>query len=87
VKIVARPIDVIAVFKGGERPIPYKFRYTESDGRSSDVKIDRILVSDEQRVAGQRSFIYECQSEIDGCEKRYQLKYLIPEARWLLYKI
>ena len=31
-KIVAKPIDMIAVFKGSGRPLPYKFRFRDEDG-------------------------------------------------------
>ena len=86
-KIVAKPIDALVVFKGTEKPIPCRFKYKEADETVREVRIGKILVTEEQRIAGQRTFLYECQSEIDGVMKRYQLKYLVQEARWVLYKI
>ncbi|MCQ2561071.1 MAG: hypothetical protein MJ186_03395 [Clostridia bacterium] len=86
-KIVAKPIDTIVVFKCGSKPLPYKFKYREKDETTREIYVGKILVSQEQRIAGQRAYVYDCQSEIEGIEKRYQLKYLISDCRWELYKI
>ena len=74
-KIVAKPIDVVAVFTGGKKPVPV------------EVSIDRIQCVEESRLAGIPALIYTCQSEICGIEKIYQLKYIIGQYRWELYKV
>ena len=86
-KVVSRPVDAIVVFKGKNKPLPYKFRYTESDGQSREIMVDRIILIDEQKFAGSRSIVYDCQSAIDDYERRYQLKYIVNDCRWELYKI
>ena len=86
-KLLMRPIDAIVVFKGSGKPLPYKFRYTDSDGSSREVYVKRILTATEERVAGMPTYFYDCQSDFNGSEKRYQLKYVIPECRWELYKL
>ena len=86
-KVVAKPIDAIVVFRGRGKPLPYKFRYTESDGERREIIVDRIILVDEQRIAGSRSLVYDCQSDIDDHERRYQLKYIVNDCRWELYKI
>ena len=86
-KIVSKPIDAIVVFRGKNKPQPYKFRYTESNGESREIVVEKILLSYEQKLAGIKTLVYECQSDIDDYERRYQLKYLISECRWELYKI
>jgi hypothetical protein len=86
-KLLMRPIDAIVVFKGSGKPLPYKFRYTDSDGTSRDVYVKHILTATQERFAGVPVYVYDCQSDIDGCERRYQLKYFIPECRWELYKM
>ena len=86
-KLLMRPIDAIVVFRGSGKPLPYKFRYTESNGECREIRVDRIILVDEQRIAGSRSLVYDCQSDIDDCERRYQLKYLVNDCRWELYKI
>ncbi len=86
-KIVSQPIDAVVIFRGTARPVPFRFRYAEPDGSVSVITVGKILSTEERRTAGQRSYLYDCQSEIDGIERRYQLKFLLQEARWVLYKI
>ena len=86
-KLVARPVDAIVVFKGAERPLPYKFRFTDDRGESCEIMVGKIICVDERHIAGAKSLIYDCQSLIDDIERRYQLKYLVSECRWILYKI
>jgi hypothetical protein len=87
VKILAEPIDAIVKFKGKEKPIPYKFRYSDAYGRLHEVKVDRILLCDEIKIAGIRAFVYRCQSLVNGVEKLYELKYIVSDCRWELYKM
>lgn len=42
---------------------------------------------EETKVAGIKAFVYLCQSEVDGVAKLYELKYLISDCRWELYKM
>ena len=86
-KVVSRPIDAIVVFKGSEKPLPYKFRYTDKDGNSMDVRVGRILIAEKQKIAGRNMFLYDCQSDIEGMQRRYQIKYYVDDQRWELYKI
>lgn len=94
-KIVSEPVDMIARFtsagdrgeKNGEKPVPCKFRYTDIAGVSREVRIDRIISAYPGIFGGVRAYIYRCQSVIGNTEKIYELKYIIGECRWELYKI
>ena len=86
-KLLMKPIDAIVVFKGSGKPLPYKFRYTDTEGISREVYVKRILTAAEEKFAGIPVYVYACQSDIGGAEKRYQLKYFIPECRWELFKL
>ncbi len=86
-KLLMKPIDAIVVFKGSGKPLPYKFRYTDTEGISREVYVKRILTAAEEKFAGIPVYVYDCQSDIEGAEKRYQLKYFIPECRWELFKL
>lgn len=85
-KIVALPIKIIAVFEPENKPpIPYKFKVKIGDSMET-VKVDKIISTEKKRVAGIDSFIYQCQSYINGIERRYELKYIIGNCQWQLYK-
>ena len=86
-KLLMNPIDAIVVFKGSGKPLPYKFRYIDTEGISREVYVKRILTAAEEKFAGIPVYVYDCQSDIGGAEKRYQLKYFIPECRWELFKL
>jgi hypothetical protein len=86
-KIVASPIDVIATFSREGKPSPYKFRYIEKDAESMEIRIDKVISTEKQKLAGIESIVYTCQSEIDGIMRMYELKYIIGQHRWELYKI
>lgn len=86
-KILAEPIEAVVRFKLKEKPIPYKFRYSDKDGIYHEVKIDKILMVEETKLAGIRAIVYLCQSEIEGTAKLYELKYLVSDYRWELYKM
>lgn len=86
-KIVAKPVRMIAVFWPNEKPIPYKFKLKEENGEYTTIKIDKIIYSHKSKIAGIETIIYACQSVIDGIEKRYELKYILATCRWELYKI
>ncbi len=88
-KILAKPIYMIAVFSPEEKPIPYKFkmRERETDEDYVVVTIDKIFHSYASKVAGIETVIYSCQSIIAGMERRYELKYTLPTCQWELYKM
>lgn len=94
-KIIAIPIDVVASFSGSKPPVPRKFRWdgpasagaAPGGGGGLVVPVDRILSVEPRKTAGIPSYVYLCQSVMDGVEKRYELKYIVPECRWELYKI
>jgi hypothetical protein len=87
VRILAEPIDAIVIFKGKNKPRPFKFRYCDGDDVIHEIKIDKIIQEEETKIAGIKAFIYRCQSEIDGSIKVYELKYRVAECRWELYKM
>ena len=87
-KIVAKPIKTMVVFEyEGKMPIPYKFKLQLDDGSEKIIRIDKRITSYTQRIAGIDTIIYECQSVIDGIEKRYKLKYILSQCKWQLYAI
>lgn len=87
VKIIAEPISAIVRFKNKQKPVPYKFLYTDQCGLSHEIKIDKINEVSEVKLVGIKSLIYRCESNINGIQKMYELKYVINEYRWELYKM
>lgn len=86
-KIVAKPIQMILWQKEKGYPQPIKFRLQKEDLSYQVIRIDRINEVFFEQKAGTDSLVYRCQSSLGQLEKTYELKFIIPEYRWLLYKI
>ena len=86
-KLLAKPVDAMVVFRSdGHNPRPYKFKI-EENGEMVTVKVDQILSSKKSKVCGAENITYECQSTINGQQKRFELKYLCSRCVWQLYKM
>jgi hypothetical protein len=87
-KIVSKPIDIIVIFKIKEKPIPYKFKYINpDDSEAKEIKVDKVITTTRRRIAGVETIVYRCQSVLNGQIITYELKYIIDEYRWVLYKL
>ena len=81
-KVLMEPIEMIAWFDipGTLRPIRFRHEGTV-------VKVEKIIKISEEKLAGNRMKIYECQSEIHGEMKRFELKYEMSTCKWFLFKM
>lgn len=81
-KIVSKPIGVIAIFAPGETPRPYKFSHN-----GKEIKVDNILDITKTKIAGVDAIVYDCQSTVKNKVIRYELRYTVRNCQWVLYKI
>jgi len=86
-RIVSKPIEMIAWFPTKNQPRPLRFRIQQSDESYEVIHVHRIQEVRKERLAGIDSFVFRCESEVRNQLQIYELKYLIRECRWLLYKI
>lgn len=86
-KVVMKPIDMIAAFdhEGNLQPIRYRIKQ-EVDSYIT-IKIDKILVRREEKWAGNKMLLFTCQSDFHGILKIYEIKYEIQTCKWFLFKI
>ena len=85
-KILAKPVKMIAVFDEKGIPTPLRFKI-EEDGVPHIIKVDKIISSEAVRPAGMDAFVFRCQSEVRGNAKQYELIYRVKPHQWELYKI
>jgi len=81
-KVYMTPIEMIAWFDSLGTPRPIRFRH---DGNV--VKVEQIIKLSEEKIAGNRMKIFECQSQIHGQLKRFELKYEMSTCKWFLFKM
>jgi len=86
-KVLMKPIEMIALFNSKEKPIPLRYRIVDEDNTYKVIKVDRIIFAKEEKLAGNRMIFYRCKSKINNSERIYELKYEIDTCKWFLYKI
>lgn len=85
-KVVAKPIDMVASFDKKGIATPIKFRIEENDSYHV-IKIDKVINRKSERLAGNPMLIYTCQGEVHNYEKIFEIKYDVSSCRWILFKI
>ena len=86
-KIVSKPVEMIALFGKDGKAVPLRFRIIEEEGgEPQTICVAKVICETSTKMGGMESLVFQCQSEIAGEEKRYEIKYRIGDHRWELYK-
>lgn len=85
-RLIMAPIEMIAKFTVNGQPRPVKFRI-EQNHVLTEVKVDRIVAQEEEKLAGNRMLVFRCQSMRGATERVYELKYEVATCKWYLAKI
>lgn len=86
-KLIAKPIDVIAWFDTKGIPHPIRLRVSNINEKYEVINIDRIITQNKERFAGNEMILFKCQSIINSKEILYELKFELETCKWMLYKI
>lgn len=84
-KVVAKPIQMIAWFNEDGSISPIRFKL-EEDG-SKVINISNILKREKEKLAGNIMEKFTCTSSINGVEKIFEVKYDAKSYKWILFKI
>lgn len=82
-----KSVDMICLSSSDGRITPLKFRLNEDGQEQRIIKIDRILGTKEEKVAGNRMMVFTVQSCMDGMERVFEMKYETQSFKWYLYKL
>jgi len=85
-KIINQPIEVIAWFLDTGVICPVKFRLKTSEGLQV-YKVEKIVAKTMEKLAGNKMMVFQCQSDIDGVLRQFEIKYEVDTMRWVLFKI
>jgi hypothetical protein len=85
-KVIAKPIKMVAWFDESGKLRPVKFQ-VEIDDEQTVIKVDRVIKQDLEKLAGNNMLLFTCESEIDGLKRLYEIKYELNSCRWMLFKI
>jgi hypothetical protein len=86
-KVIMKPIKMIAWFSEDGTPNPVRFNISQDDESSVTIRIDRVIQKREEKLAGNRMLVFTCQSMINNMERIYELKYELSSCKWYLYKM
>lgn len=85
-KVLARPIEMIAWFNEDGLPTPIRFKI-KSESMANVVKVDKVIYREVEKFAGNHVYLYRCQSVINNTERVYELKYELKSCKWMLFKM
>jgi len=85
-KVIMKPIEMIAMFKEKGAPVPIKCRFKQNN-KETVIKVDNIVSVAEEKLAGNKMYRYHCQSDINGRVKDFELKFELSTCKWFLYKM
>lgn len=86
-KLIAKPIEMIAWFAQDGAIHPIRFRLLNDQEALQIIKVDRIVSIHKEKKAGNPVIVYKCQSVIKGVYKIFELKYELNTCSWILFKI
>lgn len=85
-KVVMKPIEVIASFNLNGISTPLKFKINEHDSPSI-ITVEHVSFRSEEKLAGNKMIMFHCQSTIEGLLKVFELKFEPGTGKWFLFKI
>ena len=86
-KIIAKPIEVVAWTDTKGNINPVRFKLTKDDESTSVVKIDKVIKRTLEKFAGNEMIVFTCQSSINEVDRLYELKYELSSCKWILWKL
>jgi len=79
---ISAPVEMVCWFDLNGKPHPVRFRH-----KGSVVKVQQIVHTTEEKLAGNIMKVFRCQSEVDGVMKVFELKYELGTCKWILWKV
>ncbi len=86
-KVIAKSIEMISYTDKDGILKPIKFRIESEDKTYKVIKVDNIIHTELEKLAGNKMYKFRCQSIINGTEKVFELSYEIDSCKWMLFKI
>lgn len=86
-KVVAKPIEMIAWFDNEGIVHPIRFKIQSEDQDNKVISVGKVLKTDIEKLAGNKMYVFTCMSNIDGCTRLYEIKYDLDRCKWVLFKI
>ncbi len=86
-KVLALPIEMVSYTDNNGAIKPIRFRMQVNDEPMKVIKIDKVIIKDTEKFAGNIMIVFKCQSLIEDDTKLFEIKYELSTCKWILYKI
>jgi hypothetical protein len=86
-KMMMKPVDMLAWFDAEGNPHPIRFRLKSPEGEDVVIRIDYVSASVFEKSGGNHMLRYECRATHNGALRLVQIRYEIGSCRWYLSKI
>lgn len=86
-KVLALPIEVVSYTDNKGSINPIRFRMQVEDEPMQVIRIDKVIVKETEKIAGNIMIVYKCQSLIDNTMKLFEIRYELSTCKWILFKI
>lgn len=84
-KVINKPIEMVALFTKEGTPKPMQFWVQGKDDSICTVKIDNII--GREKCKGKNTVIIKCQSIINGIQRTLDIEYWLESCKWVLNSI
>ena len=68
-KILAKPVDMVCWFEKSGMPHPIRFKLTAEDESEVVIKVDKVITTEKERLAGNDMLLFRCQSVINNQQR------------------
>ncbi|MDD7793705.1 hypothetical protein [Clostridium sp. 'White wine YQ'] len=85
-RIVNKLCNVICSFKENGEVRPHRIKIEEND-EYKVLEVKKIIYKDEEKINGAWIKSFTCQSEINGYERMFELRFNKSECLWYLWKM
>lgn len=89
-KVINKPIEMIARYDIRGVPSPYRFRMITEDESRKVIQVNRIIYQERVKElfpSKQYCYIFLCSSVDGGLMIEYELKFQIETCKWVLYRM
>lgn len=87
VKVLAKPIEMIAWFDFKGLIHPLRFRLIDEDGKYKTIAIKNIQARKKEKLAGNLMQVFLCRGVINNQEILFEIKYEKDTDQWILFKM
>ncbi|WP_430886323.1 hypothetical protein [Fusibacter sp. JL216-2] len=82
-----REVEVLAIFDQSGNLRPLRFRIEDNMGERKTIKVDRIILAEVEKLAGNVMIKFRCQSVFGDQARIFELKYERDTYKWYLFKM